>query len=329
MTAKKLPTDAAVALVQSGVRYKRVELYRAAASWLHARLRRPALGASDVAAIRGIHPWRSEWDAWVRLQDLKKGKIPEQEESDVMARGHILELPTLQLLARQAELRLYPCTHRPVVVRHPEHHWATCSPDAVALTEGLQTIGIEAKSSTMDASWGPSCEIPSPVPQGYEWPCPPYYAVQVYWTMALCGLPWLLVRLGGYYRLQIYRFQRDPALEQEILEHAGAWWERHMVRGEEPQVDGSEACAEWVARTPEGGLQPPRQATRTERRLLEEYVQLSRQRRSLDQVLPELRNRIVSLAGPTEGLQLGKTTIPIIRREGRAPTLRNLEEITS
>src|SRR5690606_11073041 len=38
------------------------------------------------------------------------------------------------------------------------------------------------------------------------------------------------------------RVHRDPEAQAALLARVAAWRERHLVRGEEPPLDGSEAC---------------------------------------------------------------------------------------
>jgi hypothetical protein len=186
---------------------------------------------------------------------------------------------------------------------------------------------VEVKTAEDMRGWGSPCVIPAEIPAGYRWPVPPWYATQVYWTMALCGLPWLLVCLGPFFRVPAWRLERSPAIERELLDHAAAWWERHIVDRILPDVDGSQACARWVGRDPGEGLRAPRQAIEQETRLLRQYAELRAQKRDLDGILPVLLNRILDLAGPVEGLRVGKHLVTITRREGRMPTLDNLEAL--
>jgi len=36
---------------------------------------------------------------------------------------------------------------------------------------------------------------------------------------------------------------RDPELSDRLLTFAGEWWEKHVVRGEMPEVDGTADCS--------------------------------------------------------------------------------------
>jgi len=311
---------AAQLLIRAGVPARYVELYPSPEAWLEARLSTPQLGASDIARIRGIIPttWGSEWDVYTRCRDLVAGKArPKPEQTQAQHRGHVLERPALELFQAHTGCTVRPCTNSPIIVRDPDFPWMACSPDAIGV-DGSRVFGIEVKTGSDTGAWGDPGDIPCPVPEGYAWPVPPYYATQVYWTMSLCRMPWVLVWLAPWYQVRAWTFsERDLLIEHELRTHASTWWSRHVVGGLAPEVDGSKACGEWVARVPETGLGPARPATKEEQALLVRYAQLRAQHQDLGRVLPELENRILDLAGPVEALQVGKTPVKINRQASR------------
>jgi len=317
--------DAARLLVQAGVPHDRVEMFSTVEAWRHVRETRPMIGASDIAKLRGISPWGSEWDVWERVTRQRAGEqLEPRVETEAQARGHALEETALQLYRVAHGGMVHACGGSPIIVHHPDWPWCSCSPDAIHRPVEGTARGLEVKTSQDLEAWGSECEIPSPLPAGYEWPLPPYYATQVYELQALCMMPFDLVLLDPFYRIRVWRFARDPEMEQRILTHAIAWWARHVVGGVPPEVDGSKACGRWVARVPEEGPRPPRPATTEERNFLIDYAQATAKLRALQRLVPTMEHRILDLAGPVEGLQLGRTTIAINRRK-RGPRFSSLQ----
>lgn len=308
---------AARLLVQAGVPQPCVELFGSPRAWRRVRETRPMIGASDIAKIRGIAPqgWGTEWEVWERITKQRAGEqLEPRQETEAQARGHALEETAVKLYQNEHGGYVNACGELPVIVRHPDWDRCSCSPDAIHRPDNASPRGLEVKTSLDREAWGEPCTIPSPLPSGYLWPCPPYYATQVYELQALCRMPFDLVLLDAFYQLKVWRFQRDPLTEAEIFHHARRWWERHIEQGHQPEVDGSPACGRWVARVPKEGTQPPRHATDEERRLLIDYAHAQAQLRALQRVVPALEHRILDLAGPVEGLQLGRTTVKINRR---------------
>ena len=317
--------DAARLLVQAGVPHDRVEMFSTAVAWRRVRETRPMIGASDIAKLRGISPWGTEWDVWERISRQRAGEqLEPRVETEAQARGHALEDTALKLYRVTNGGRMHACGDSPIIVSHPDWPWCSCSPDAIHKPFHASPRGLEVKTSVDREAWGEPCDIPSPLPAGYRWPCPPYYAVQVYELQALCQMPFDLVLLDPFYRVKVWRFQRDPLTECEILHHARRWWEHHIEQGQQPEVDDSKACGRWVARTPPEGPRPARPATDEERKLLVEFAHHHRQLRALQRLVPTMEHRILDLAGPVEGLQLGRTTVKINRR-GRGPRFGALD----
>ncbi len=69
--------------------------------------------------------------------------------------------------------------------------------------------------------------------------------VQMHVTDAECGD---VAALFGGNTFGRYTVKRDHELEEIVLEQAGEWWERHIVRGEQPDLDGSEQTSKWLSK---------------------------------------------------------------------------------
>jgi len=72
----------------------------------------------------------------------------------------------------------------------------------------------------------------------------------------------------------VWLVRYDPAVGEEMLSRAEEWWERHMVHGEPPEVGGSQADADWIARTyPAPRIEEVRQADAETEALIVEFRQ--------------------------------------------------------
>lgn len=191
-----------------------------------------AIGGSDIAAIMGVHPYRTAYDVWLRITQGF-----EQADSPVLRRGRLME-PVVRELAR-TELGLQ--------LRGPEYlqdnrdgFLARASIDDVALN-GLIKEPVEFKtvSSFARQQWGDETTQDVPL----------HYLYQLQWYLLATGAPrGHLVALVGLDDLRHYRIQADKTLHERMVTAARTFWERHVVGEEAPSPEGSYLASEWVAR---------------------------------------------------------------------------------
>jgi putative phage-type endonuclease len=98
--------------------------------------RRLGIGASEVAAICGVHPYTSALDTYLR----KRGLIPDIEDNDAMRMGRKLEPVIISEFVERTglEVKRAPCP----LFRHPEYPFILATPDAELVNDEL----VEAKS---------------------------------------------------------------------------------------------------------------------------------------------------------------------------------------
>lgn len=183
-------------------------------TWLEAR--RHAIGASDLAAILGLSPYRSPWDIWA----LKTDRASEFQGNEATRLGQVFESGILDYAQHKlGELR------RNVRISH----------DTLPLAATLdgQCIGsdrpVEAKTTGLTGpvagQWGD--EGTDQVPE--------QYLVQVY-AQIMCSnsdLGYLFALIPGRGVLQ-YEIQRQDSVCDKIANFVDVWWTRHIINGEEP-----------------------------------------------------------------------------------------------
>lgn len=121
--------------------------------------------ASKIAAVVGTSPYESPFALWHRMH----GDLPQQEQTEAMSLGHLLE----PFLVQQAGVRhpdLELTTGRWVV--HPRIEWAAATPDGFLGDHAL----VEAKTARQAWEWreDPDAEAPHRkigVPAGYYDQC--------------------------------------------------------------------------------------------------------------------------------------------------------------
>lgn len=178
--------------------------------------RRKRLGASDVASVLGISPWRSAWQVWAE----KTGRLEQWHGNAATKAGQRLESAILDHAEEDLGVQLF----RNVVVKTDGPLSATL--DAQDRT---QNVPVEAKTSgivgPVHGRWGDidTDEVPE------------VYLVQLCVQM-LCTeaeMAYLYALLGGRGIIR-YRVMRDDSTVNAIRDAAVDWWERHVVGGVEP-----------------------------------------------------------------------------------------------
>jgi len=183
--------------------------YRSA-RWLE--WRRGGLGASDLPAIVGVDTFKGEYALWC---EKRATDTPEDNPSDVMRFGSHIETYAIQRWQEQTGLEVW---HGETFAddRWP-NLWATLdarNPD--------QRIGVEAKYSTR------SEELPE------KW------VIQALAQIGLADLDAVdLVHIDSRGTPTIHRVERDDTRIKALLDLGQSWFERYVIGGEEPPIDGS------------------------------------------------------------------------------------------
>ena len=263
------------------------------------------LGASDIAAVLGLSKFKGPHDVWSR----KHGLTENDDSKAVFLRGHRLEPAVLDYIADETGAQLatgYGDAHGPWVVSPLWEH-VGCHPDGFLYGGEFPRCWsiAEAKTSQVAAGWGPS----------YTDEFPPYYYVQVLISLALTGLKH--AHLGVYMPVhddwRIYATKADDELAERILTKASEWWDRHIIGGDPPPVDGTPGAREML-----GLLYPKeqdaklREATPEEVALVLERQRLKGEEKALKERLSGVEAQICAAIGDAAGLELpdkaGKAT---------------------
>jgi putative phage-type endonuclease len=192
--------------------------------------RRRGLGASEIATILHISPYAdaSEWALW--QSKITGGS--DFRSNEKMRWGNLLENVVIDETARRLGVTV---TGRQVAAEHPDYPWAIAILDAVyEEPPGEGDGGLIEVKTTGDRKWD---EIP------------PHYEVQVQWQLAVrgCADAWVGCLHRGQ-RLSLWHVERDPELGAALLRIGWAWWRRHVLGGEPPDVDASPATAAAIDR---------------------------------------------------------------------------------
>ena len=184
--------------------------------------RRHTLGASEIAAVCGLDPFRGPWDVWA-----DKMGIDIRQPFSEADMGHLFERPLLEHYSRTTGVALtYPDT-----LIHPLHKWVSATPDGLARDRVVQ------------------CKIVG-MNMAHKWDAgvAEYVVCQVQWEMFVTELPLAVVVacVGGtdYRALDV---PADLEIQQSLFDLGREFWEQHVLTGVPPDPDASEACRKAIS----------------------------------------------------------------------------------
>lgn len=200
-------------------------------------LRKQGLGASEVAAVLGLDPYRTALDVYLE----KTGQAAPFEGNRFTKWGNRLEDDIVdEYLERHTEMIIADGTTQ--VGPEP---WMLATPDRVANLLPLSTgecWGLECKcrGAYQHGNWGEegTDEVPHAV------------AIQCHWGMVVTGLlRWDVAVLLGGNDYREYTLRYDPAIALEIVARARAFWFDHVVAKVHPPFTGAESDHKFLLRT--------------------------------------------------------------------------------
>lgn len=190
--------------------------------------RSQGLGASDIPALLGLSNFQSPWSLWAE----KCGLLPDLESTERQRLGHDLEPIIAARFRRATGLEV---AGEQTWCQHRELAWARATVDGFVCHEAYsidQALGdFEAKSDGGLGTWHRS-GIPERV------------QAQCQWQMFVTDMPkaWLGVFHSGF-RFEVYELERDQADIDFMVERATSFWTEHVLTGEPPRPDSSDATA--------------------------------------------------------------------------------------
>lgn len=248
---------------------------------------RKVVGGGDVAAIVGVHPYKTGHDVW-----LEKLGLSERVENEAMYWGKKLEPVILDEYQRREGLSLTRFTFPDGFRRHGQHQWMGANLDALVVG---RPVGVDAKTTSIrqSARWGDpgTDDIPEEALLQMQW----YLAVVdgvERWDVA--------VLLGQEFR--IYRILPNRELHAMLIEVCGEWWERYVLGKTPPPPDASLSARRMLERLYPLHGETLRSADELVTTRAMQYRQLDQQVDALIRERDQIRNEICAFIGEAAGV---------------------------
>lgn len=250
------------------------------------------IGGSDVAAIAGVHPYKTAADVYARLV----ADVEPAFDSTRMALGRAMEG---HIIAEFCRIRgLDPSSlERSVELSHPVQTWRRGELDALCR---VSRLGIEAKlvvSPRQYARWGEagSDQVPDE------------YLLQCHWYASLANTERFVLVAFIEGDLREFEIPRDRELEGQLFELAARFWRDHVEKKVPPPLAGC-APASLRALFP-ANRSPLRVATVTEAALIAQYADAKAALQAAESEHDRLKAGLQAVIGDADGLQSPVGTI--------------------
>ncbi len=185
--------------------------------------RRQGLGGSDMAAVLGVHPYKTAEDVYLD----KLGLLPEQPPSPAMRRGEVLEpIAADEYQARTGRKLQRGHAGLPTgILAHPEHPW---------LRANIDRVVMPAEDRTLAEIKVPGLPVFAKIKrQGV----PPHIQVQGQHYLAVTGYQRVVFIVFNAERWELVdaEVERDEEIIGHIIEAGARFWRDHVERRVPPE----------------------------------------------------------------------------------------------
>lgn len=252
------------------------------------------IGGSDIAAIAGIHPYKTAADVYARVIGAD---VAEPFDNARMALGRAMEGHIIAEYCKRHDLD-QAALERNVELSHPIQRWLRGEPDALLRS---QRLGIEAKlvvSPRQYARWGEA---------GSD-SVPDEYLLQCHWYAALADTERFVVVAFIEGDLREYEIPRDREMENTLFDLAAKFWRDHVEKRIPPPLEGCDP-ATLRALFPRNA-KPLRDATPEEAVMMQNYMATKASADEWGAMLESRKAELQAVIGDGEGLlsPLGRVT---------------------
>lgn len=195
-------------------------------------LRSTGIGASEIAAVAGLSPWKGPHQIW----EEKLGIAPPREDTEATRWGRYLEPAIIALWKAETGHKVKYANRHQRTLRHPTCKIALATPDGIVDPDA--TLEVKTYGWRMAEHWGE---------EGTD-DIPEYYMAQVQWAMACAQKQKCYVVANCERKIETYVVNFVPALFNALYEIAERFWTDHLVKLKPPPVDHTERCTQFLQR---------------------------------------------------------------------------------
>lgn len=193
------------------------------------KIRSRGIGASEIAAIAGLNPYRGPIDVYM----TKHGIGPQFSGNWATRRGDTMEPVIATWYGEQVgAVRLVQGT----TMVHPNETWVIATPDYHVHFDDAPERIVEIK------------DVGGNVAHHWDTDVPDYVKCQVYWQQLVTGCCFsdVAASINGTEPV-IFQVEDSPEIRNSLLEIGRSFWFDHVLAEVPPDVDGSRQYADYLA----------------------------------------------------------------------------------
>lgn len=267
------------------------------------------LGASEIAAVAGLHPFASPWDVW-----LAKTGQSTFAGNELTEWGHRLEPAIRQAYSDKTGHTVeVPATS----MFHPSRSWQRATPDGIVYAADRSIVRLfQAKNVGEWAarkSWGDGV--------------PDYVQLQEQWEMDVTGARVAdVVSLVGGHELRMHEVNYNPGIAADLAEIGAAFMAR-LERREPPNPDASDACKDHFTQRLRATAQVEVVADEAAERAIDEWRRAHIEARRATRKLELARNAVLGVFTAAQSQRLTWREGPLALRPARKDAVTDYESV--
>lgn len=252
--------------------------------------RKTGLGGSDIAALLGLHPYKTPFDVYI-----EKVEGYQQPLNEYIEWGNILEPVVAQKYANQTGIKI---RRNIPTQRHPSRRWVLATPDALwDVPDDWTKGGAEFKTADarMANRWG------EPLSEDV----PDEYLIQCQWYMGFFDVPrWDLAVLIGGNDFRIYELSFSQELYDFMIEESKRFWDEYIIPEIPPSSMGAKNLASYVKNKFKDHSSLIRSASPREAELMLAYKDATLTAKEAVEKKDEIADQLKLAIADSEGIEL-------------------------
>lgn len=257
------------------------------ADWLKAR--RNSIGASEAAAVVGLHPYMDSADVWIEKMSDEEPDTEEGFDNLNFWLGNEIEDITAKRFTLETDKDIRKDNK---ILLHPEYDFLSCNLDRVVTGEN-----VPAELKMM---------------RRYDGEILNHHYIQVQHQLAITGAPYAyyVVLENGWNRAFHYeRIERNEEFIEELIHSEVQFWRDH-IETEEPPIPKTYEAASKIFEKADKGTVIEIPKTREKLKLLSDGIEAHQQIRQWKQIKKDAKDKLASLMGSAEEIQYnGETAV--------------------
>lgn len=249
------------------------------------QVRNQGIGASEVAAVLGLDPWRSAYDLWLLKTEKHEESGADRDGTEAQEIGNLIEDTTAALAERRLGCRLV----KPTATYKADNGVMFANLDRQVEVARRGADNCELKSTGLLDGWGEegSDEVPERV------------VIQVTAQMVCSGavLSHVARLLGRHgFSFAMYRVEFDARLAAIIEERVCDFWHKHVERDIPP--DGSVPSVAAISHI---RREPGKVITLTDQAVVRAFAAARDARKAAEEQEDKAKAELLAALGDAEG----------------------------